>query len=132
VTAFKTGRVHAMHDPTEGGVAGGIHEMADASKLGVNVFEEKIRTQPETIRICEFFKIDPLQLIASGSLLIAAEQNYANDVVEVLEKNGISTAIIGEFLPSMEKRVMIRKDGSREGLVRPLSDHLWRALEKTP
>jgi hydrogenase expression/formation protein HypE len=131
VTAFKTGRVHAMHDPTEGGVAGGIHEMADASKLGVNVFEEKMRIQPETIKICDFFKIDPLQLIASGSLLIAVEQNSANDVVTVLEKNGVSAAVIGGFLPSTEKRVMIRKDGSRKGLVRPLSDHLWRALEKT-
>jgi len=130
VAAFKTGRVHAMHDPTEGGVAGGIHEMADASNLGIRVFEEKIRIQPETLKICAFFQIDPLQLIASGSLLIAVEQDSASDVVDVLEKNRVSAAIIGEFLPSKEKRVIIRRDGSREGLVRPLSDHLWQALKK--
>jgi len=129
VTAFKTGGVHAMHDPTEGGLAGGIHEMADASNLGVKIFEEKIRIRPETIEICKFFQIDPLQLIASGSLLIAVKQDLADKIIEVLEKNQITAAIIGEFLSYPEKRFIIRKDGSSENLVRPSSDHLWRALE---
>jgi hydrogenase expression/formation protein HypE len=131
VTAFKTGAVHAMHDPTEGGLAGGIHEMADASELGFKVYEEKIRMAPETVKICNFFKIDPLQLIASGSLLIAAKRNSAEKVVKVLHKNEIAAAIIGEFLFSPEKRFIIRKRGGLENLVRPLSDHLWLALENS-
>lgn len=129
VTAFKTGAVHAMHDPTEGGLAGGIHEMADASNLGVKIYEEKIRTAPETVRICDFFRIDPLQLIASGSLLIATKRNSADKVVKVLEKNQIAAAIIGEFLSSPEERIIVRKRGGLEKLVRPVSDHLWPALE---
>jgi hydrogenase expression/formation protein HypE len=128
VAAFKTGAVHAMHDPTEGGLAGGIHEMADASKLGFRIYEERIRMAPETVKICNFFKIDPLQLIASGSLLIAVERNSAKKVVEVLEKNEIAAAIIGEFLSSPEKRFIVRKGGGLENLVRPVSDHLWLAL----
>jgi hydrogenase expression/formation protein HypE len=131
VLAFKSGGVNAMHDPTEGGVAGGIHEIADASNLGVEIFEEKIRIQPETTKICEFFRIDPLQLIASGSLLIAVRRNSAGKVVKVLEENGSIAAIIGEFLPSPEKRLMIRKDSSLEDLVRPVSDHLWLALKNS-
>jgi hydrogenase expression/formation protein HypE len=131
ITAFKTSVVHAMHDPTEGGLAGGIHEMADASNLGVKVYEEKIRIAPETVRICDFFRIDPLQLIASGSLLIAAKQNSADRVVKVLKKNEIAAAIIGEFISSPEKRFMIRKEGGLEKLVRPVSDHLWLALENS-
>jgi hydrogenase maturation factor len=127
---FKTGGVNAMHDPTEGGVAGGIHEMADASNLGVKVFEEKIRIRSETVKICEFFRIDPLQLIASGSLLIAVKRNFADKVVKVLEKNEIAATIIGEFLSSSEKRFIIRRDGGLEKLVRPVSDHLWLALSK--
>ena len=131
VLAFNTGGVNAMHDPTEGGIAGGIHEMADASNLGVKIFEEKIRIQPETVKICEIFEIDPLQLIASGSLLIAVRRKFADKVVEVLEENEVTAAVIGEFLPSPEKRFMIRKDGCLESLVRPASDHLWLALENS-
>jgi len=128
--AFKTGGVNAMHDPTEGGIAGGVHEMADASDLGVKVFEKEIQMRPETVKICEFFQIDPLQLIASGSLLIAVKQNFADNIIKALEKNKITAAIIGEFLPSPEKRFIIRKDGNLEDLVRPVSDHLWLALKK--
>jgi hydrogenase maturation factor len=128
-TAFKTGFVHAMHDPTEGGLAGGIHEMADASGLGVSVFEEKIPVRSETVMICEFFKIDALQLIASGSLLIAAESDCSDKVVDVLKRNGIETAIIGEFLSSPSKRSITCRNGKTEVLVRPTSDHLWRALK---
>jgi len=131
VTAFKTGAVHAMHDPTEGGLAGGIHEMADASNLGVKIIEEKIRIAPETVKICDFFRIDPLQLIASGSLLIAAKRNSADKVVKVLEKNEIAEAVIGEFVSSSEKRFIVRKGGGLENLVRPVSDHLWLALENS-
>ena len=131
VAAFKTGAVHAMHDPTEGGLTGGIHEMADASNLGVKIYEEKIRIAPETVRICDFFCIDPLQLIASGSLLIAAKRNSADKVVKVLEKNEIAAAVIGEFLSSPQKRLIIRKRGGLEKLVRPVTDHLWLALEKS-
>jgi len=130
IAAFKTGAVHAMHDPTEGGLAGGVHEMADASNLGVKIYEEKIRIAPETARICDFFRIDPLQLIASGSLLIAAKRNSADKVVKVLEKNQIAAAVIGEFVSSPEKRFIVRKRGGLEELVRPVSDHLWLALEK--
>jgi len=104
--------------------------MADASNLGVKVFEEKIRILSETVKICEFFRIDPLQLIASGSLLIAVKRNFADKVVKVLEKNEIAATIIGEFLSSPEKRFIIRRDGGLENLVRPVSDHLWLALSK--
>jgi len=128
--AFKTGGVDAMHDPTEGGVAGGIHEMADASNLGVKIFEEEIPIAKETLEICKFFKINPLCLIASGSLLIAAKQDYTIKIMEALDKNGIATSTIGEFLPSPQKRLIKRKDGSVGELIRPVSDHLWLALEK--
>jgi hydrogenase expression/formation protein HypE len=129
ILAFKTGGVSAMHDPTEGGLAGGIHEIADASNLGVKIYEEKIRVASETLKVCDFFRIDPLQLIASGSLLIAAKRNSADKVVKALEKNQIAAAVIGEFLSSPKERIIVRKKGVSGELVRPVSDHLWLALE---
>jgi hydrogenase maturation factor len=130
LTAYKTGGVHAMHDPTEGGVAGGIHEMADASGLGVKVFEDKIVVQPETAKICSYFEIDPLQLISSGALLISAEAKFAEEIIENLEQRQIQASVIGEFLESTDQRFLIRKDGEVQALPRPLSDHLWTALRR--
>jgi len=130
VTAFKTGGVHAMHDPTEGGVAGGIHEMADASNLGAKIFEEKIPIQPETVQICEFFQIDPLQLISSGALLISAKPELGDKVIERLEQKQITASVIGEFLQNPHDRMIIRKNRKIQALPRPLSDHLWLALMK--
>ncbi|MGB9740376.1 MAG: AIR synthase family protein [Candidatus Bathyarchaeia archaeon] len=128
--AFKTGAVHAMHDPTEGGVAGGIHEMADASNLGFKIYEESIPVARETMKICRFFGIDPLCLIASGSMLIAVKRGSENIVLRDLASNGITANVIGEFLPSPDKRLIKCKDGREKDLIRPECDHLWLALEK--
>ena len=128
LTARRTGGVHAMHDPTEGGVAGGIHEMADAAGLGMKVFQEKIAVQPETAKICRYFDLDPLQLIGSGALLISAEKGKASEIIQRLEKQRIDAAIIGEFLPDKTQRLLVRENMKIETLPRPASDHLWRAL----
>ena len=128
--AFETGHVTAMHDPTEGGVAGGIHELAQASGLGFRVYEERMPVAEETSRICEFFQIDPLQLIASGSLLIAAEEGCGHEIVKALRRSQIIANIIGELVPSQKTKVIIRKNGNVEDLSKPESDHLWVALAK--
>jgi hydrogenase maturation factor len=127
--AVKTGGVHAMHDPTEGGVGGGVHEMAEASNVGFQVHEEKIPIQPETQKICDYFKIDPLQLISSGALLISAEPEFAERIVRELKQNEIDASVIGEFLQNKREHKIIRKDGTIQTLPRPISDHLWLALK---
>lgn len=126
--AFKTGRVHGMHDPTEGGVLGGIHEMADASNVGVKVYEDRVRVAEETRQICSFFRIDPLQLISSGALLIAADPEHVEDMVDTLHQKRIQASIIGEFTDTPTKRTLVKKTGARVKLPRPASDHLWKAL----
>ncbi|MGA2680781.1 MAG: AIR synthase family protein [Candidatus Bathyarchaeia archaeon] len=130
MTAYRAGGVHAMHDPTEGGILNGIHEMADAAGLGTRVFEEKITVEPETVKICRYYEIDPLQLISSGALLIAAEPDAAGKIVDSLCQQRIYAEVIGEFNPSPHKRILIHKDDSAEMLPRPVSDHLWIALTR--
>ena len=130
LTACKTGGVHAMHDPTEGGIAGGIHEMADAANLGVKVFAEKILVQPETAKICRYFEVDPLQLISSGALLIAAQPAAANKIIESLNQQKIQASVIGEFLEDVGQRLLTPKNGALQELPRPKSDHLWTALSR--
>lgn len=117
-----------MHDPTEGGILNGIHEMADAAGLGVRVFEEKITVEPETAKICRYYEIDPLQLISSGALLIAAAPEAADKIIDALSREHIYADEIGEFNVNLNKRMLMHKDDTAEMLPRPVSDHLWIAL----
>lgn len=130
LTAYQTGGVHAMHDPTEGGILNGIHEMADAAKLGLKIFEDKIIVKPETTKICQHFKIDPLQLISSGALLIAAEPKTTPKIIKALKQQNIPATIIGEFNNTSEKRVLETKKGTTTPLPKPTTDQLWTALSR--
>jgi hydrogenase expression/formation protein HypE len=131
ITAFRTGGVNAMHDPTEGGVIGGIYEMAEASDLGVEVIESKIHVRPETASICRFYNINPLHLVSSGALLIAAEPDAVGKIVVSLRRKRIRASVIGVFVKDREDRTVMDKSGSARPLPKPTSDHLWRALAKT-
>lgn len=129
--AFKTGGVHAMHDPTEGGIIGGVTEMAEASKLGVEIHENRIPITQETAAICKHFNIDPLRLISSGALLVASDQTATPRIIERLEQRHVRASIIGNFVKNPKKRTLIRKNGTSEDLPKFVSDHLWIALSKT-
>ena len=130
LTAFRTGGVSAMHDPTEGGVAGGLHELADAANVGFTVNEEDILVPEETRKICAHFDVDPLQLISSGALLIVTEQDKTEKIIRSLSEKGIQSTVIGEVTEPSLGRNLVTKAGEKTELARPVSDHLWRALAK--
>ncbi len=130
ITAFKTGGVSAMHDPTEGGLAGALHELADAAKVGFNVYEKKIFVPEETRKICKHFDIDPFQLISSGSLLIIAEEEKKDEILDNLSRNDVQASVIGEVTKPKSGRNLITKTGIKTELVRPINDHLWKALAR--
>jgi hydrogenase expression/formation protein HypE len=130
ITAFRIGGVSAMHDPTEGGVAGGLHELADAANIGFQVYEKEIVIPEETSKICAHFEVDPLQLISSGSLLIVAEEEKTGEIISSLSRNGVQASIIGEVTEPALGRNFVTKTGEKTELVRPVSDHLWKALAK--
>lgn len=111
---------HAMHDPTEGGVLGGLHELAEASRVGFEVEREKIPVEPETSQICEHFRIDPLQLISSGALLITATPLRTKLIMRSLRKAGIGASVIGRIVSDRKTRVL---DGQKTEF--PKQDHLW-------
>jgi thiamin-phosphate kinase len=117
--------VHAMHDPTEGGIANGFHEMADAAGLGFKVYHDRIPIAEETRKLCEYFNLDPLALISSGSLLIAAPKEKAEKIVNAIQKEGIEAAIVGEFLEDKNTKVLV-KDGKETPLKRPETDEIWK------
>jgi len=116
LTAADTGGVHAMHDPTEGGVATAIHELGRAARLGAIVWEEKLILSEETRQLCREFQIDPLGVISSGALLIAAERTKSNEIASVLGTADIPCEIIGRFQAPEEGFWLEGADGERQPL----------------
>jgi hydrogenase maturation factor len=91
--------VHGMHDPTEGGLIGGLYELAAAAAAGLAVDSSRIPVLPETAAICSLLDLDPLRLIASGALLIAVAPDDERRVVETLAARGTPVAAIATVMP---------------------------------
>lgn len=127
LAAAGTGHAHAMHDPTEGGLATGVHEMARAAGLGAIVEESRIPISLEGGEICKALGINPLGVITSGALLLAVPAGGEETVREALIKTGAMGVRIGKFcLP--ESGVMIRRDEKIFPLQRFDSDEISRVL----
>lgn len=120
--------VHAMHDPTEGGLATGLFELVAPAGLGLRVIRDHIPVFPETDRICSALGLDPLKLIASGALLIAVAPEGANSVRTAIEAVGVPVVVIGEVRPSNEG-IMIVTNGNVGPLTPAVRDEIARALE---
>jgi len=88
--------VRAMHDVTEGGLATALRELAVACEHGIVVYHERVPVLPETRRLCELLGIDPLGLIASGSLLVCCRPDESEALLRTLDDEGIAATVIGE------------------------------------
>lgn len=116
--------VSAMHDVTEGGIFGALWEMAEASGVGLEIDMKKIPIRQETVEVCEFFGLNPYQLISSGCMLMAAADG--NMLVRELTKAGIPAAIIGKATEGND-RVLLNED-ERRFLEPPKTDELYKAI----
>ena len=99
-TALKSGAT-AMHDMRNGGVFGSLYELAGRLGVGLSIDLKKIPVKQETIEICEFFDLNPYELLSGGSLLIVTEDG--DGMVKVLEEAGIPAVIIGRTTDSNDK-----------------------------
>jgi hydrogenase maturation factor len=97
--ALAAGRVRALHDPTEGGVATGLLEMATASGVGLEVFADRLPASDETLRLCAAFDIDPFGVISSGALLIGCAAAATEALISALDDAGIPCRRIGKARP---------------------------------
>ncbi|HKZ93917.1 MAG TPA: AIR synthase family protein [Candidatus Bathyarchaeia archaeon] len=130
LTAIEAGEVHAMHDATEGGIASGLQEIAWASKTGLIAHEEKIPISKETTAICKALNINPLKTISSGALIICADPENADKIMTALEKKGIKASIVGKIIDDEDKVYLVRKNGTKLDLTKPVKEDLWKALKR--
>ena len=122
--AVKSG-VTAMHDVTEGGIYGALWELAEASGVGLEIDLKKIPVRQETIELCEYYRLNPYQLISSGCMLMTASDGRR--LVRDLEKAGIHATLIGHCVDGKAKKILNGEDTAY--LERPKTDELYKIYE---
>ncbi|MEO0073246.1 MAG: AIR synthase family protein [candidate division WOR-3 bacterium] len=119
----------AMHDATEGGLLGGVYEMAEAAGIGVTVYEKSIVISEPVRRVCAHFNIDPLISISEGTLVAAVPPDRLDELKEAAAAAQLPVFDIGEFTD--RTRVFVRQDGTEEPLLPVREDPFWAAYFAT-
>ncbi len=126
--ALAAGGVHALHDPTEGGLSAALYELAEAAGVGLLVEERAIPVLPEGAALCAAFGLNPLGAIASGALLICADPRRAPTVLHRLVRAGVPAVRIGTVRPRRDGVRLVTWDGRQRPFPRFEVDELARVL----
>lgn len=108
-TAVKSGAGY-LYAVREGGVFRGLWELAAANGVGLVADLKRIPVRQETIEVCEYFDLNPYELLAGGSLLIVASNG--GELVRALEEAGVPAAVIGRTTQGND-RIIRRGEESR-------------------
>ncbi len=126
--ATRAGRVTAMHDPTEGGLAAALWELAAACGHKLVIDPQLVSITPLAERVCGVFDLNPLAAIASGALLLTTPPDQVSQICRALEMEGIKCTEIGKVEKGMPQ-VWIRNHGMRELLPYPERDEIARLFD---
>jgi thiamin-phosphate kinase len=121
--------VHCLHDPTEGGLIAGIWEIASASGVGIQLNQESIPIFKETELLCQRYNLEPLNLLASGALLIVSGPKETQKLSSIYRKMGIRCAEIGRVVPP-EKGITIVKKGESFSVLSSPKDELTKLFKE--
>jgi hydrogenase maturation factor len=127
--ATSSAEVHALHDPTEGGIAAGLWELAEAANCEIEVLEQEIPILEEGRALCDALGLDPLASIASGALLISLPADQAMVLNEALQAESIENATIGQIGSKGKPMVSMHRPSGLEPLPVPARDELARLFE---
>ena len=111
--ACELATVHSMHDPTEGGIATALAELADAAGVGLRIDADRIVRLPEGVELCRAFGLDPLGTIASGALLLTLAPAEAGVVIHALAREGIDCHYIGQVVPRTQGVTLVEGAAER-------------------
>lgn len=124
---IETGGVTALHDPTEGGLATGVREIAIASACGAVINRDLVPVLSETARLCAQLGLDPLGLLASGSLLAAVRPELVPAIEALIWPDGSHPVVIGK-LTVPERGFTLVTEGSQSDLPLFATDEYARLL----
>jgi hydrogenase expression/formation protein HypE len=103
-------QVHVLRDPTRGGVATTLNEIAKQSNVGITLFEKSLPVRPAVRAACEMLGFDPLYIANEGKLLAIVGREEADRVLAVMRqmRYGEDSVIIGEVQASSPGRVLLK------------------------
>lgn len=119
--------VTAMHDATEGGVIGGLAEVAAASGVGLRVSLADIPVRPEVRTVCDHVGMDPYISISEGTLIVTVRPEHTGGYLAALEGEGIQAAEVGEVTEPDTGAVLV-VEGTEQPLEHPGLDPFWGAF----
>ena len=119
--------VTSMHDATEGGVFGGLTEVAAASEVGMRIELESIPVLEEVRAVCEHTGMDPFTSISEGTLIATVVPARADAFLSALAHDGIDAAVVGEVTEPSDGVVLVDDEGARP-LEHPGLDPFWGAF----
>jgi hydrogenase maturation factor len=119
--------VTAMHDATEGGVLGGLVEVAAASNVGMRIELEAIPVRPEVRAVCDHVGMDPYISISEGTLIATVRPQHADGFLEALRDSDIEAAVVGEVTARADGVTLV-EDGKARPLEHPGVDPFWGAF----
>jgi hydrogenase expression/formation protein HypE len=116
-------RVHVLRDPTRGGVASALNEIASSAGAGIRIDERSIPVDEQVRAACEILGFDPLYVANEGKLIAIVERSAAEEAVDVLRRHplGGQATIIGEVVEAPAGRVLLRSRIGGERFVDMLS-----------
>jgi len=120
--------VTAMHDLTEGGLFNGLAEIAIASNLGLLIKKEQINVLPEPLELSKIFNLDPYSTISSGSLLISINPEFAEDLINLLAKNGIASEAVGRFTKDKYKYLILDENNREKTMIYTEVDEITKIV----
>ena len=102
--------IHCLRDPTRGGLATTLNELATQSKVGIRIEEDKIPVREEVIGACEMLGLDPIYIANEGKLVAIVPTEDAESILDIMRSNcyGAKTAIIGEATTEHLGRVVMK------------------------
>jgi hydrogenase expression/formation protein HypE len=124
---LEAGGVTALHDPTEGGLATGVRELALAAGCGATIDREAVPIMPETAAIADALGLDPLGMLASGSLLAAADAGAVERLISISSALGFRLTPIGE-VTDQRGQFTLRANGVEQEMPVYESDEITRVL----
>jgi hydrogenase expression/formation protein HypE len=99
-----------MRDPTRGGLASTLNEIAAQSRVGIEIDERAIRVDDSVLGACELLGFDPLYVANEGKLVAVVEPEAAEAVVEAMRRHplGREAAIVGKVTAAHAGMVTMR------------------------
>ena len=125
IALLDAGGITALHDPTEGGLVTGVRELALAARCGATIDSDAVPIRPETAAIADALGLDPLGMLASGSLLAAVDPGAVEHLVSISGSLGFRLTTIGEVT---EQGFALRTNGVERELPVYDSDETTRVL----